>query len=210
MSSSKLKLLARSRMERELITSTPLPSAAHAPSWNWALSKMRVHSEKVRRTEDTEEQPSGELGGSNSEVANPHLCRGLLWPPAACSPQRKLEKEAAGQSRGDSSSWAAALPSCPGGHPPVSVALGGAGEGCQGIHLSVHVLSIFCALYAKEALLQPHFLLKTYTPPLPVPFYKPWELFYSTWDPVTGATCLSPSFFFSSSVFLPSTVLALC
>lgn len=60
----KLKQSARSRIG-ELISLTPLPSAADGASFN---PKTAVCSAKVKSTEDTKEHVSGEYGGTNRSL----------------------------------------------------------------------------------------------------------------------------------------------
>ena len=156
---SKLKPFARSRMG-ELISLTPLPSAAGAPRWNPGTSWNESSLCKIRRIEGTEEQPSGEFGTELSR--NSTFVSEAPRPPPSSLPSTEVTEK---KSDRQSCHWRSCHPHAPLlCHPAASVALGGAREGCQGIRLYVHFHSIFSALYAKEVLLQPHFLLRSLPP----------------------------------------------
>lgn len=143
-------------------------------------------------------------------MANPHLCRGSSDPLGRVRSAEETERRQPARAAVDGHPPGPLLCHPARGHPPVSVALGGAGEGCQGIHLSVRVLSIFCALYAKEALLQPHFLLKTCHLAPPCAFLQTLRTVLLTWRPRDRCYMLEPFFFLPpSSVFLPSNRLGL-
>lgn len=143
-----------------------------------------------------------------------HTCVGGSSDPLGrVQSAEETGKEAAGQSRGGRpSSWAAALPSCP--RSSSSISRSGRSRGGLPRHSFVcpcpfYFLCPLCKRSPATAPLPPKNL-----PPRPSLCLStnPENCFTPRGDPVTGATCLSPSFFLlllpPSSC--PQIVLALC
>lgn len=213
MSSSKLKLLARSRMgaRAHYLNSSALCSSRSQLKLGTLRWEFTLRRSEELRTPKNSHQVS--LVAQTAKWQTHTCVGGSSDPLGRVQSAEETGKEAAGQSRGGRpSSWAAALPSCP--RSSSGISRSGRSRGGLPRHSFVcpcpfYFLCPLCKRSPATAPLPPKNL-----PPRPSLCLStnPENCFTPRGDPVTGATCLSPSFFLlllpPSSC--PQIVLALC